>query len=213
MKTFLRHGVSAAAAALCCLPSSGSTILADWYNGHEYLLTDYGTWESCRAQAEAAGGYLVKIDDVAERNWLTGFAQDTYCRGHSEPMHNGAWIGLYHVDWPPGGGLPGDGQWPIGDGLNREKWRWASDVTTPSANVWNPHPSNSAQAGVHMYVTGANYQNPANVGTFGNNEWHDIYADYNFRGIVEIIPEPSAPLILSMAAVVLGLYRLRRRPR
>ena len=167
------------------------------YGGHQYALTSsYGTWEEAQAEAVAAGGNLVTIDDVAERDFLTTFAQDTYCRDYSEPMHNAAWIGLYYLAGRPG------------DGLDREGWRWVATGGVPSENVWNPHPSNSVQNGDHMAITGANHPSP---GMFGNNEWHDDYLGYNFRGIIEIVPEPSTIVLFSIAAFSLFAYAWRRR--
>jgi Ca2+-binding RTX toxin-like protein len=54
------------------------------YNGSQYLLTNFGTWEQAQAQALSFGGNLVTINTAAEQNWLVS----TF--GGTEQL----WIGL-----------------------------------------------------------------------------------------------------------------------
>ena len=90
------------------------------YNDHEYAITlEWSNWNGAKTEAEAVGGYLVKIDDMAENDWLTAEFPNHYTRDHyGDPAHSLAWIGLEHMG---------------GDQNIAENWQWY-DGSTPS--IW-----------------------------------------------------------------------------
>ncbi len=75
------------------------------YNGHDYLLCeDTVDWPTARAYCEARAARLVRIDDLAENNWLVSFAAASPSAQHLE-----VWIGAYEPT------TDGDWRWTDGD--------------------------------------------------------------------------------------------------
>jgi hypothetical protein len=83
-------------------------------NHHWYFLTEPGTWPEAEAQAVAAGGHLVTINDAAENAWVTAMF-------HPVNTPGGPWIGFYQLPGSPeptgvGFGYPANRSLiPIGD--------------------------------------------------------------------------------------------------
>ncbi|HEY9612784.1 C-type lectin domain-containing protein [Allocoleopsis sp.] len=96
--------------------------------GNEYFLTDAPlTWIEAQAQAVAAGGNLVTINNTEEQKWLL----DVF--GNTELF----WIGLT-------------------DQQTEGVWRWASGEEVTYTN-WTPYEPNNAQFFGGQYIGGENY--------------------------------------------------------
>ena len=158
-----------------CLASVSSGALGDYtwqtYSGHQYAITDYGTWAEAEAAAVAAGGHLATINDAAENDWLTALADDCYRRdSYGNPSQMGAWVGYELVG----------GSWG---------WRNGEPVTfTNYADEW------SSFSGVHAYLLGATYDaGPGGPfpGEWSRNAVHDQQYVANLRGIIEVSGAPS----------------------
>jgi hypothetical protein len=79
------------------------------YNGHTYALTSSDlSWTAAEAEAVAAGGYLVTINDAAEEAWLqTTFGTSAYWIGFSDEAVEGTWVWasgetVTYTDWASG---------------------------------------------------------------------------------------------------------------
>ena len=104
----------------------------DWrlYNGHWYTLTKtWSTWEAAEAEAVAAGGHLVTINDADENAWLTKTFADAYSRtGPGDANLNAAWIG--YCLGPKG------------------QWEWTSGEPVTFKSLFSQFPN----GGVHCYI-------------------------------------------------------------
>ncbi len=184
-------GLLVGAAPVWGNPFPAGYATATEYSGHWYALTlDYGTWQESEDEAVLIGGHLVRIDDAGENEWVMKFIQDSYCRNHTAPAYNIAWIGLSHV-----GGVKD----------NAASWEW-TDGETPS--FWNPD-DRGISGGTHMYMMGFNHVpswGGPTRGEWGCNDVHDTDTDLNPRGIIEI-PEPATLSLLVLG----GLAVLNRK--
>ena len=171
----------------------GQSAVAQWheYNGHWYRLTEGGpvSWDAAEAEALAAGGHLVTINDQAEQEWLN----DTF------PFDEGPmWIGLYQDTTDPDYSEPDHG------------WKWVSDPdlcrwVTGDPNVcytnWAagepneapPPETNEDRAAMHAFQPG---------------QWQDVPGEaYEYVGIIELdadpIPTVSEWGLVAMALLVL----------
>jgi Lectin C-type domain len=78
--------------------------------GHWYSRTTSTDWVSAEAEAVAAGGHLVTVNDPAENQWLQSFFPSNFFQ----------WIGLYQ---PTSGPEPGGGwEWVDGDPSVYRNW-------------------------------------------------------------------------------------------
>ncbi len=99
--------------AIASLSSSALAGPTFSYNGHRYFLTEPGTWAEAEAEAVAAGGHLVTINDAAENAWVAA----TF---NPDPPNTGAWIGLYQL---PGSLEPAGGWvWVSGEPVTYLNW-------------------------------------------------------------------------------------------
>ena len=140
------------------------------YNGHFYTLTnDWGSWSEAETEAASLGGHLVTINDDGENTWLMNTFRDTYTRSYpGDPWQNGAWIGYYSDD----------------DGIS---WQWISGE--PVTYYRHDYPS-WPDGGIHAYLHLAYHWLP---GTWSANPLHDLYYDYNMKGIIELDnPTPTS---------------------
>lgn len=166
----------------------------EWYtyNGHQYALTNgWGTWAECEAEAIAAGGHLVTVNDVAEKNWLVDPTRpfgSVYSRDHyGEPGQNGFWVGLrYHG----------------GDIHTQDAWEW---ISGEPIGYWAVQPSFYYYDGIHMVMTGTYHH--IGVGEFSNGPHHDVNSGDNLMGIIEVAPEPGTLTLLALG----GTAVIRRR--
>jgi hypothetical protein len=131
----------------------------DWknYNGHKYALTlNYGTWETCEAEAVAQGGHLAAINDANENAWLTEFIEDADLQGGGDNL---AWIGYRNQ-----GGV----------------WGW---VTGESVTYTNYYAGHWYDPYLYAYLHGAHHSSP---GTWNDNYEHYTEPNKYPRGIIEI---------------------------
>ncbi|MEM6426702.1 MAG: C-type lectin domain-containing protein [Cyanobacteria bacterium P01_D01_bin.128] len=131
--------------------------------GHQYLLSDVGTWEAAQAQAEALGGHLVVINDAAEQQWLvTNFSYQNsggYLAGEWQAPPFAYWIGLSDVQqegqfvWVTGESLtfenfaPGEPNNQSPEGWDEDYVAFALDPAySPIPGVWNDGNQERGQA-------------------------------------------------------------------
>ncbi|MFN6159355.1 MAG: lectin-like protein, partial [Dolichospermum sp.] len=93
------------------------------YNGSQYLLTNFGTWEQAQAQALSLGGNLVTINTAAEQNFLVS------AFGGNEQL----WIGLT-------------------DEVTEGQFNWASNETSTYTNWFPGQPDNGGPQGEDYVV-------------------------------------------------------------
>ncbi len=188
--------MTAAGAALVALGMGNAAQAATFTNpanGNQYFLTTSTTWTDAHAQAVAAGGNLVTINDAAEQNWLSSVF------GTTELF----WIGLT-------------------DRVTEGVFQWVSGQPVTYTN-WAPREPNNYQPlrgplrgedYVNMNWHGASRQRG-----FQENNWNDnpnlVFGRLPARGIVEIegnleveaatVPEPASVLgLLAVSALGAG---------
>ena len=93
------------------------------YNGSQYTLTSYGTWQEAQAQAQSLGGNLVTINNQAEQDWLVS----TF--GGNEQL----WIGLT-------------------DEVTEDQFKWTSGETSTYINWLLGQPDNGGPNGEDYVV-------------------------------------------------------------
>jgi hypothetical protein len=134
--------VSCVALLAALLPAVSEAQTVWSANQHTYqVVNDDVTWETARAAAEAAGGYLATMTSAAENGWLT-----TTFGASSLNLH---WIGGFQ---PEGSDEPDGGwRWVTGEAFSYDNWsggepnnvdddEWVigfNDQTTADGSTWN----------------------------------------------------------------------------
>ena len=132
------------------------------YNGHHYALTlEHGTWEQAEAEAVAAGGHMVTINDADENAWITEFIKDVYVQGCPQPISC------------PGSNLAWIGYKKNGD------WGWVNGEPVTYTNFLNWYGN-----GVYAYIHGSNH--PDNPGKWNNNPTHYTNEVDHTLGVIEV---------------------------
>lgn len=155
------------------------------------MTSDYGNWEQAEAEAIAAGGHLVTINDDAENSWISTFIFDKNCypRTYQGFDANIAWIGYRH------------------DGSS---WGWASGEPSP---IYKPSPLWTSDSGSHAYMHGDFTGVP---GTWRHAEDHNSNPAFQPLGVIEVpyeVPEPSSVIVWSSLGAAGAVIALRRRLR
>ncbi len=147
-------------------------------NGHSYMLTPVpSTFQSARSFAAAMGGFLVTVNDVAEKNWLQStFIGQSFWIGLSDEVVEGAFVWdngepVNYLHWC--GGQPDDlcglggedyvqmvvncsGQWnDYSDGACGSNW--ALGVVEIGATVIGPPTSSLGSVVTYDLYTGSPY--------------------------------------------------------
>jgi hypothetical protein len=132
-------------------------------NGHIYFLTDPtlgSSWTDAEAQAIAAGGHLVTINDAEEQAWLNQTFK-TYVDFNGDLVRESYWIGLYD---------------PQGDNIDE----WSSGEPVTYTNWATGEPSSAGEQFVEL--------NPLFAPGQWNDRINSPVAGLGGRGIVEIVP-------------------------
>ncbi|HEX3725523.1 MAG TPA: lectin-like protein [Pirellulales bacterium] len=151
-------------------------------NDHTYYLLDKTTWAASEAEAVALGGDLVTINDAAENAWV--YAMFSIFDG----IDRGLWIGL-------------------NDYADKGTFSWVSGqpVTYTNWAAGEPNDSGGDEDAVHIESPRFRgpFWNDRNGNTFnvGSGQW----------GVVEVVPEPSACVLLASGLLATGLAAVRRR--
>ncbi len=164
------------------------------YGGSRYAITaSTSTWASAEAEAIAAGGHLVTVNNTAENSWLATTFDNA--SGHE------AWIGFTDQaeeglwTWASGEG----GWWRAGDPGSTSFASWASGQPDNY-----PHTLSGQDFGILMTASSS----------WPSGSWDDLQP-LSRHGIIEVqpIPEPSTVIIWSLLGtfgVAFGWYRRRR---
>ena len=165
-------------------------------NGHTYFLLDKKSWTASEAEAVTLGGHLVAVNNGDENQFLV----DNFTSGVNEKRV--LWIGLTDQ------GSEGQFKWTTGEPLAYTNW-FAGE---PNNNDGRGGPENYVQFNWHMSFPDALPNTP-------RGKWVDDVDGGNvpitrhppppgpFNGVAEIVPEPGAAVMMSLAAFALFARR------
>lgn len=155
-------------------------------NGHRYLLTpEIGSWHEARDYATSVGGYLVSVTSQVEQNFIVS----TFYQGQGT---GSLWIGLTDEV------QEGTFVWESGEAFNFYAW-FGGEPKNASAS-----PAGEDYVVIYDAIV---------LETGGL--WNDYPSPFfngnpiEFRGIVEIVPSPSAAALLMVGLAPVVLKRRR----
>jgi hypothetical protein len=146
-------------------------------NGHSYLLLDHNSWTASEAEAIALGGHLATMNDAAENQFVC--ATFATFGGVDRPL----WIGLT-------------------DQAEEGTYVWTSGEPITFA-TWEDGEPNNFMDEDYIYIV----QNDSGHANYVPEKWNDV-ADSGtlvgvpVYGVVEVVPEPSAIVLLAIGALV-----------
>lgn len=173
---------------VCVASSASASILSGPHvypgNGHSYYLLDQAYWTSAEAEAVSLGGHLATVRNAAEDAFIsTTFASMV----DSGPGNRSLLIGL-------------------NDEASEGTFVWVSGEPVGYTN-WYPGQPNADRSDSDYVGILLNFGTPG--------EWHDLLDSGDFNdvtfGVVEVLPEPSAGLLLATTTLLAGLRRRGRR--
>lgn len=154
-------------------------------NNHVYYLLDNSNWTDAQTVALGLGGNLATVNNLAENNWIWNLWA----------ANRSLWIGFNDV------ASEGSFVWASGEVSGFTNWR------PGEPNNGNNVPGQSPENWTYIYASNVL---PGGV-------WNDFRNLPNpgeplLHGVVEVVPEPSAGLLLTSGMLtVLGAKRIRKR--
>jgi hypothetical protein len=119
-------------------------------NGHQYKLTQVGTWQQAEREAQNLGGYLVTINNSQENKWLVetfgnlGNGYTSFWIGYNDLVQEGnwEWVGEYsnYENWNPGE--------PNNDHGGEDCGTWFNRSAAFAPGLWNDMPCNTERPGI-----------------------------------------------------------------
>ena len=158
-------------------------------NGHTYYLLSSSTWTDAESEAVSLGGHLATIRNQTEDDWLSGLWG----------VNRNLWIGLYDPNFT----TDGSGAQHAADFI------WSDGESAGYRNWYPGEPNgNPGEGYTYMYAQSIGF----------GDVWNDLAnvsstpGEPNLFGVVEVVPEPSAFILLAQAVLCgLTVKRLHRR--
>ena len=157
-------------------------------NGHTYFLLSQNTWTASESEALTLGGHLATVNDATENDWI----YDTF-GGATRNL----WIGYNDI------ALEGTFVWADGSTSNFTNW-----------NLGQPDNAGGTQDAAYIFSAAASYPN------FVGRKWDDVVptdtaaglgTPVPLHGVVEVVPEPSAYLMIVASSFAFCGFRFRSR--
>ena len=185
-----------ATAALCALLNSPAVALPGILdtavnpgNNHVYYLLANSNWTDAQSAAVGIGGNLATVNDLAENNWVWNLWG----------TNRNLWIGLRDP-------IIGDGT----GATHAANFVWADGDASAFRNWRAGEPNNGNTGEYDAYILGK--------GLSGGGQWNDgpdvtaTGGQFSQFGVVEVVPEPSAGLLLAGGMLTaFGARRMRSR--
>lgn len=167
------------------MQAQGATIagpIVNPANNHAYYLLEQDTWFASQAEAVALGGHLATINDAAENSWV--YATFSTFGG----LNRGLWIGL-------------------NDAATEGNFVWVSGEPVTYTN-WAPGEPNATRLNEdYVHLESPAFRGPA----WNDRDGNDVLVGSGRWGVVEVVPEPSALILLATGLLLMGVVSLRRR--
>lgn len=138
------------------------------FRGTHYALTSmHGPWGLCEADAQAAGGHLVTVNDAEENAWLAQEFRDSYtAKQQGVALNNAVWIGLHR---------------------SGTSWIWSSDHDSDfRPGWWSGEPYQGAGTDEVALLTSKQRR-----GVWQNSLSRETIPGNFPRGVIELSPEVS----------------------
>jgi len=177
---------------LCVATPAAATIISgpivNPANGHTYYLLDQSSWTSAETEATSLGGHLATVNNAAEDAYLFS----TF--GTFGGVNRNLWIGL-------------------SDAATEGTFVWSSGEFVTYTNFTSGQPDNftgNDPTGEHyVHIASNDWTSFVIPGMW--NDQHNTSSNINgpYNGVVEIVPEPSTALLLTVGLVWLRGWNRR----